>query len=28
MFWPPTGERGDDLAMSLFGRHDAQSLGP
>ena len=27
MFRPATGERGDDFGMSLFGRHDAQSLG-
>jgi hypothetical protein len=27
MFRPPAGERGDDLCVRLFGRHDAQSLG-
>ena len=27
MFGPPAGERGDDLGVSLFSRHDAQSLG-
>ena len=27
MFRPAAGERGDDLCVRLFGRHDAQSLG-
>jgi hypothetical protein len=27
VFRPPAGERGDDLGVRLFGRHDAQSLG-
>ena len=27
MFRPAAGERGDDLGMSVSGRHDPQSLG-
>jgi hypothetical protein len=27
MLGPSAGERGDDLGMSVFSRHNAQSLG-